>query len=127
MSDNQELLLSAISDMLDRKLEVAFKPVREDIHQLQEDVVEIKADIVEMKADIVEMKADIYQLQEGQKKINLIIENEIRRDIRLLTEILEPAAAHYISEAEKIQTIESDVKMLKHVVAQHSVQLEKIS
>ena len=54
------------------------------------------------------LKEDIQAIQAEQKRINLMIENDIRSDIRLLAENYVPAAKKY--EKEKRQAIKQTAK-----------------
>ena len=65
MSENE--LLLALSDMLDKKLRAQLEP---------------------MKKDITDIKNEV-------QKINVILENEIRPDIKLLAEKYLPSAIRY--------------------------------
>lgn len=62
MTDNE--LLLAISDIMDKKLDARLKPLENDIQSIKDE----------------------------QTRINSIIENEIRSDIKLLAENYMPAA-----------------------------------
>ena len=62
---NEDLL--AISQLLDTKLKAELKPIQDDIETIKNE----------------------------QKRINIIIENEIRSDVRMLAENYMPAANKY--------------------------------
>lgn len=97
MTDNE--LLLAISDIMDKKLDARIKP-------LEDDIKSIKAE---------------------QTRINIIIENEIRSDIKMLAENYIPAAKKYAKETAKIEAMQADIDVLKSVVREHSEKLQKIS
>lgn len=97
MTDSE--LLLAISDIMEKKLDARIKP-------LEDDIKSIKAE---------------------QRRINIIIENEIRSDIKLLAENYMPAANKYTKESEKIAAMQADIDILKNVVREHSEKLQKIS
>lgn len=96
MTDNE--LLLAISTMMDSKLKAELQPLKEDIQVIQAE----------------------------QKRINLMIENEIRSDIRLLAENYVPAAKKYEKASAHIEALQSDLEIVKKVVAEHSEKLRKI-
>ncbi len=121
MTLTQEDLL-AISQILDVKLE----PLKGDIASLKEDVSSLKNDVELLKEDMCLVKRDILILKEDQHRTNLIIENELRPQIRLLAENYLPAAKRYLEEAEQIKEMRSDIDMLKVVVEQHSQQLQAL-
>ena len=143
MTLTQEDLL-AISELLDIKLEPVKEEIatlkedvnglkddvailKEDVAVLKEDVAVLKEDVAVLKEDVTLLKEDVTVLQEGQLRINLIIENELRPQIRLLAENYLPAAERYLEEAEHIKEMRSDIDMLKDVVAQHSQQLQALA
>ena len=97
MTDNE--LLLAISEMIDKKLKAELQPIKEDIKAIKDE----------------------------QTRIDLIIENEIRSDIKLLAENYVPAAKRYEKSTATIESIQSDVNILKRVVSEHSEKLQKIS
>ena len=135
MTLTQEDLL-AISQILDVKLE----PLTGDIASLQEDVASLKEEVSSLKEEVSSLKEevellkedmylvkkDILILKEEQHRTNLIIENELRPQIRLLAENYLPAAKRYLEEAEQIKEMRSDIDMLKVVVEQHSQQLQAL-
>lgn len=97
MTDNE--LLLAISDIMDKKLEGNFQPLEEKIESIE------------------------YE----QRRINIIIENEIRTDIKKLAENYLPAAKRYEKETAKIEAMQADIDVMKNVIREHSEKLQKIS
>ncbi len=97
MTDNE--LLLAISDIMDKKLESRLKPLENEIESIK------------------------YE----QKRINIIIENEIRTDVKKLAENYLPAAIRYEKETAKIEAIEADIEVIKHVIREHSEKLQKLA
>ena len=85
---NQELLL-AISDMLDQKFEKELRPIKDDIcelktdvkelqsdvTELQSDVKELRSDVTELQSDVTELQSDVTKLQENVHGIHLYLEN----------------------------------------------------
>ncbi len=97
MTDNE--LLLAISDIMEKKLDARIKP-------LEDDIKSIKAE---------------------QTRINIIIENEIRSDIKFLAENYMPAAKKYEKATAKIEAMQADIEVMKSVIREHSEKLQKIS
>lgn len=97
MSDNE--LLLALSDMLDKKLSAQLEPIKKDITDIKSEV----------------------------KKINVLLENEIRPDIKLLAESYLPAAIRYEKSNKEHEVMKSDIELLKKVVTEHSEKLQQIS
>jgi hypothetical protein len=97
MTDNE--LLLAISDMMDKKLDARLAP----------------------------MENDIKSIKLEQRRIDSIIENEIRSDIKLLAENYVPAAKQYEGDSSKIEAIQDDIEIMKKVIQEHSLKLQNIS
>ena len=132
MSDNE--LLLALSDMMDKKLSAQLEPmkkditgVKNDIAGVKKDIAGVKNDIAGMKNDISGMKNDITDLKNEVQNINVILENEIRQDIKLLAENYLPAALRYEKSNNEHDAMKSDIELIKKVVTEHSEKLQKIS
>lgn len=97
MSDNE--LLLALSEMMDKKLSAGLEPMKRDIHEIMNEL----------------------------QKINVILENEIRPDIKLLAENYLPSAIRYEKSLLEFENIKADIELLKRVVVEHSEILKKIS
>ena len=97
MTDNE--LLLAISDMMDKKLDARLAPLENDIKSIKLE----------------------------QRRIDSIIENEIRSDIKLLAENYVPAAKKYEKEAAKIEAMQTDIEVMKRVIQEHNQKLQNIS
>ena len=97
MTDNE--LLLAISNMMDKKLDARLAP----------------------------MENDIKSIKLEQRRIDSIIENEIRSDIKLLAENYVPVAKQYEKESSKIEAIQDDIQIMKKVIQEHSIKLQNIS
>ena len=151
---NQELLL-AISDMLDQKFEKELRPIKDDICELKTDVKELQSDVTELQSDVKELRSDVTELrsdvkelrsdvtelqsdvtelqndvtklQENVHGIHLYLENEVDYKITLLAENYVPAAKRFEQSASRIDAVEEDVGILKTVVAQHSKMLQRLA
>ena len=97
LSDNE--LLLAVSEMMDNKL----KPLDEKISKIEAD------------------------MNHGLNKVSVILENEIRPDIKLLAENYLPAAKRYEKATLETENMKADIELLKKAVTEHSEKLQKIS
>lgn len=97
MTDNE--LLLAISDIMEKKLDARIQPLENEINSLKNE----------------------------QTRINIIIENEIRSDIKLLAENYLPAAKRYEKATARIDAMQADIEVMKSVIKEHSEKLQKIS
>ena len=144
---NQELLL-AISDMLDQKFETELRPIKDDICELKTDVKELRSDVTELQSDVKELRSDVTEVQNDVKElrsdvtelqsdmtklqenvhgIHLYLENEVDYKISLLAENYVPAAKRFEQSASRIDAVEEDVGILKTVVTQHSKMLQQLA
>lgn len=80
-----------------------------------------------LKAELQPIKDEIKSIKEEQIRINLIIENEIQHDIKLLAENYVPAAKRYEKASAQLEAMQADIDILKKVVSDHSEKLKKIS
>ncbi len=60
-------------------------------------------------------------------KLKLNQENVIMPQIRILAENYLPAAKRYEKSVSQIDTMQTDINMLKHVVSEHSKQLQNLA
>lgn len=137
---NNELLI-AISDVIDRKFKEELTPLKDDVRTLKDDVQTLKDDVQTLKDDVQTlkdevciMKGRIQTLEEDmqfvkneQKRINFIIENELRTNIKLLVENYLPAARRYEQSADTIEAIRMDMDVMKKILRKHTDELQKIS
>lgn len=79
------------SDMSEVKQDVAN--LKEDVSNLKSDMSEVKEDVADLRNNVGEVKEDVANLKRGQEKaerkitdIRLILENEIRVNIKRVAE-----------------------------------------
>ena len=130
MRENE--LLLAISDIMDKKL----KPIDERLNKLEDHTnngfLKIESD---MDNGFMKVNNDMdngfmivnNDMNNGFKNIHIILENEIRPDIKILAENYLPSAIRYEKSVMEFENIQSDIDLLKKVVVEHSEKLQKIS
>ncbi|WP_143322625.1 hypothetical protein [Clostridium sp. HBUAS56010] len=69
----------------------------------------------------------LKSIKEDITGIKLHLENVTDVNIQLLAENYVPAAKKYESSVSKIETMQSDIDLLKKVVTEHSTKLQQIS
>ncbi len=99
--------------------------LKEDVSGLKEDVSSLKEDVSGLKEDVSCLKKDVARLDARQTKMELMIENEIRPDIKLLAENYVPAAKMYREQADKIEQMQTDIALMKSVIREHSEILQR--
>lgn len=145
------MLDEKLEEKLDQKFDQRLSPITADLTILKEQVVTLNEKVMTLdekvvtldekvmtldvqvgtlheqvvtlneKMDVVQI--DISDLKKGQERNARIIENQIIPDIRLLAENYVPAAQRYQEAEVKRNAMETDIKLLKLVVADHSTKL----
>lgn len=143
-------LLSALSEMLDQKLQ----PIKADIAELKAEMQEVKTDIAELKEDVAKLKTemqvvktDIAELKTEMQTVkrdvaelkteleivkidirnaHLYMENTMEPQLKLLAENYVPSAKKYEKEAAQIGQLWVEVDILKKVVSEHSQKLQML-
>ena len=111
MTDNE--LLLAISDIMDKKT----KSLENEMHSFKKDMHNFKT----------EVRSEFDDLKRRQDRTDILIENDIRGDIKLLAENYLPSAKRYEKSSDDIASMKSDIEILKKVVKEHSEKLNKVS
>lgn len=132
----------AISDLMDVKIHAALQtelqPVKDDIRDLKEHVQSLEQHVnslehhMEHRMDSLEHQTNglehrIQKLEQQVSGIQLTLENKTNRDIRLLAENYVPAAKQYERAVIQIESIQTDLDLVKKVVATHSEQLQQLA
>ena len=115
---NEDLL--AISQLLDTKLDARLKPMESDIRSIRDEQIL-------MRDEQRRFRDELNALRDEQKRIRLIIENDVLRAISILAENYLPAAKRYENTTEKIESMQTDIDIMKKVIADHSEKFKKIS
>lgn len=126
--------LLAISQLLDTKLDARLKPMENDIRFIRDEQIlmrdeqsRLRDEQALMRKEQALMREEQALMKEEQARINLIIENDILHAINILVENYLPAAKRYVNATEKIESMQTDIDIMKKVIADHSEKLKKIS
>lgn len=68
------------------ELQTEVKELRSDVTELQTEVKELRSDVTELQSDVKSLKEDTKELKERVSKLELSLENETNRHIRILAE-----------------------------------------
>lgn len=148
---SNEELLSAISDIVEAKLE----PIKQDIHGLKEEVGSLKEDVSVLKEEVGSLKEDVSVLKEEvgnikedvsglQKNVgsltsrmdslekevrrnSVLLENEVLPRVRTIEKMYVDSSRIYMEKAAQIDSMQDDIDVMKVVIQEHSEKLEKIS
>lgn len=80
-----------------------------------------------MKEDQRLFRKEQLLMMKEQTRLRLILENDILRTNNILVENYLPAAKRYENATEKIDAMQTDIDIMKKVLADHSEKLQKIS
>ena len=126
--------LLAISQLLDTKLDARLKPMENDIRFIRDEQIlmrdeqsRLRDEQALMRKEQALMREEQALMKEEQARINLIIENDILHAINILVENYLPAVKRYENATEKIESMQTDIDIMKKVIADHSEKLKKIS
>ena len=72
------------TDVAELKTDVA--ELKTDVAELKTDVAELKTDVAELKTDVADLKNRVTNLEEGQKSLYSLIENDISKKITIIGE-----------------------------------------
>lgn len=121
-------LLSALSDMMDDKLQ----PIKEDVAVLSEDVAELKENVIVLKENAVVLKEDIdilsnatQILRNGIKILNLKMENDVSPRLQTIEECYTSTFYRYRDGIVQLDQMQIDIDALKSVVKDHSITIQK--
>ena len=125
--------LYAIGELLEIKLKAELQPVKEKIQGMNENVSALKEEVSVLKKEVSVLKEEVSSLkertrnlEEGQHKLYLLIENEICSKINILVENYVPAAKRYQESMEQLGNMQSDIIIVKKVVASHSEKFQML-
>ena len=154
---NNNELLSAMSDMMDRKLDSIKNDVKdikatvennviprlEKLEKLEIDVKDIKTTVdnnviprlekLEPAVERIEVTIDsnvipkLQKLGPSVKKIELTMENDVTPRLQNIEDCYLTTFKRYQSGVNQIESIQSDVDVLKTVVTEHSEKLQKFA
>ena len=126
---NNELLL-AISSMLDKRLEPIQRKIDEmdaRTKQIETNQRNMQDDIIDIKGQIKEMDVRINEVDVRIKQIEINQENKILPRLQNIEACYTSTYERYAREVDKIEGTVQDIKLMKKVITEHSIKLEKIS
>ncbi|MDI9510011.1 MAG: hypothetical protein GX319_02955 [Clostridiales bacterium] len=97
--------------------------IEADMNHGFDKVSKIEADMNHGFIKVSKIEAD---MNHGFNKVSVILENEIRPDIKLLAENYLPAAKRYEKALMETENMKVDIELLKKIVMEHSDKLQKI-
>ncbi len=144
MTDKDNELLLAISNLMDEKL----KPIKEDIQGLIKKVTALEVRIANLEARMDKLEARVSKLERSMKQLNvrtskldcsmkeisirvcnieLTQENDTLPRLQNIESCYVDTSRRYQSGIEQLDTMQSDIDVIKRVICEHTEKLYKIS
>ena len=127
--DNNELL-GKITELLD----VRFQRVDERFDKVDErlEKVEVRLDKVEDRLEEVEVRLDkvedrVEKMDKRLRKVELQTENDVVPRLQVIGGCYLDTYKRYQTGTEDMDTLKTDMEVVKKVVAEHSIKLKNIS
>lgn len=98
---------------MDSKELELLKAIQLIIDPLKSDMQNMKNDMQDMKNDMQDVKSRLTNVENEVKKTNVIIENEIRRDIRLLVEGHQGLRDRLWHLPQEVEEMKDSIEILK--------------
>ncbi len=128
MTDQE--LLSAISNMLDKKIE----PLKQDICCLTRrmDALDKKVECLTGRMDALDKKVECLtgrmdSLEKEVRRNSLILENDVLPRLQTIEKLYVDSSKIYMEKVKQIDDMQNDIDTMKVVIQEHSEKLEKIS
>lgn len=108
-------------------IESDIKTMQGDITTMQGDIKTMQGDITTMQGDITTMQGDISDLKNRVKKIELTQENIILPRLQNIESCYTSTFDRYKKGIDEHESMKQDISVLKTVVTEHSLKLQRIS
>jgi len=136
---NEDLL--AISQIVDKRLEIRLKPIEKDISALDDKVnaLDVKVNALDDKVNALDDKVNaldnkfidlnhrVESLESGLHNVRLFQENIILPRLNTIESCYLDTFNRYQKNADKMEIVYEDVDLLKKVAADHSEKLQKLA
>ena len=129
---NEDLL--AISQIVDKRLEIRLKPIEKDISALDDKVnaLDDKVNALDDKVNaldnkFIDLNHRVESLESGLHNVRLFQENIILPRLNTIESCYLYTFNRYQKNADKMEIVYEDVDLLKKVAADHSEKLQKLA
>ncbi|MBE5864877.1 MAG: hypothetical protein E7292_01525 [Lachnospiraceae bacterium] len=131
MTDNE--VINALSHMMEpvnsqfKTIESSLNKIQNTISNIESDIKTMQGDIKTMQGDITTMQGDISDLKNRVKKIELTQENIILPRLQNIESCYTSTFDRYKKGIDEHESMKQDISVLKTVVTEHSLKLQRIS
>ncbi len=138
MTDNEVILtlshllepiITQITDIKNRldTIENKIITIEGKIESMQGTIEIMQGDIKTMQDDIKTMQGDILDLKDRTRKIELTQENIVLPRLQNIEACYTSTFEKYKNSVDEHETMKQDISVLKTVVTEHSLKLQRIS
>ncbi len=96
------------------------------LEMMQSNITGIQSDIGAMRSDMISAQSDIISVKDGQKNLELRLENEAFAPIRILSENVIELTNRQASTDESIKFLASTINTVANKIDGHTERLERI-
>lgn len=122
---NEDLL--AISQIVDKRLEIRLKPIEKDISALDDKVNALDDKVNALDNKFIDLNHRVESLESGLHNVRLFQENIILPRLNTIESCYLDTFNRYQKNADKMEIVYEDVDLLKKVAADHSEKLQKLA
>ena len=116
-------MLSAISDLLEEKLEQKLGPVNERLAGLEADIKYVREEQLENNVML-----RLEGLETDMKYVKIVqLENNVIPRLDTIETCYQDTSERYMERTEQMDAMKSDIEVLKNVVSNHSQRLNRMS
>lgn len=110
-----------------RNLFAELQAVKDDISNLYAELRAVKDDISGIHSEMRTLKDEVNGLNYRVTRLELHIENVTDKNIQLLAENYVPAAKRYEKATAQIESMRTDMEIIKSAIEHHSEALHKLA
>lgn len=115
-------MLSAISDVLEEKLEEKLEPIHDRLDRLEADMKYVKEE--QLENNVIPR---LDRLESDMKCVRVVqLENNVIPRLDTIEAYYVDTSKRYMERTEQMDAMSSDISVLKSVVSNHSQRLNKI-
>lgn len=122
---NEDLL--AISQIVDKRLEIRLKPIEKDISALDDKVNALDDKVNALDNKFIDLNHRVESLESGLHNVRLFQENIILPRLNTIESCYLDTFNRYQKNADKMEIVYEDVDLLKKVAVDHSEKLQKLA
>ena len=98
------------------------KMIMDELKQMNKTMLEMKSDISELKTDMKTVKEQITNLEDGQRELHLLIENEVSKKINIVGE------GHFfvMKNLKELRGFQEEKEMMDLKILDLQIEMKKI-